>query len=297
MLSDPIGFVGLGVMGAAMSSHLLRAGVPVVGFDLSADRAALHREAGGEVVASPAEVARRCELVVTSLPSAAALHSVLTGPDGVLSADGQVVVLETSTLDLADKLSAFADVEAAGSALLDCPMSGTGQQARNGDLVAYLSGAAAAKVSAGRALVHITRAVHDVGDFGNGTRMKLVANLLVAVHNLAAAEALLLAEQAGLDLDRVLTAVGDGAGTSRMFEIRGPLMAARSFDQATMKVSTFQKDLDVITRFAASLGVPVPLLATTAGYYQAAADGGRGEQDTASVIEILRQQLGAAQVD
>lgn len=295
MLSDPIGFVGLGVMGAAMSSHLLRAGVPVVGFDLSADRVALHREAGGEVAASPAEVARRCELVVTSLPSAAALQAVLTGPDGVLFADRRIVVLETSTLDLADKISAFAAAEAAGIALLDCPMSGTGQQARDGDLVAYLSGDTAAKVSAGRALVHITRAVHDVGGFGNGTRMKLVANLLVAVHNLAAAEALLLAELAGLDLDQVLTAVGDGAGTSRMFEIRGPLMAARSFDEATMKVSTFQKDLDVITRFAASLGVPVPLLATTATYYQAAADGGRGEQDTASVVEVLREQLGAAQ--
>lgn len=303
MITRPVGFLGLGVMGSAMSSHLLTGGWRVLGFDISAARLAEHRDRCGETADSPAEIGERCDLVVTSLPHAAALRAALGGAAGGPALDGPavdgikglldrpragLVVLETSTLELADKDAAQRTAAASSVTVLDCPMSGTGAQARAGDLVAYLSGDEAAKLTALPALQQMTRAVHDVGRFGNGTRMKLVANLLVAVHNLAAAEALLLAERAGLHLPTVLEAVGDGAGTSRMFEIRGPLMAKRLFDDATMKVSTFQKDLDIIGRFAADLHSPVPLLSTTAVFYRAAAAQGLGELDTASVFDVLR---------
>jgi 3-hydroxyisobutyrate dehydrogenase-like beta-hydroxyacid dehydrogenase len=288
MTTAGIGFVGLGVMGSAMSSHLLAAGERVFGFDLDPRRREEHRARGGDVALSPAEVTEVCDLVVSSLPSAGALDAVLSGPDGLLaSARPGLVVLETSTLDLASKQRAEQAARAVGATMLDCPMSGTGAQARAGDLVAYLSGEEAAKARAVRALEPMTRGVHDLGAFGNGTRMKLVANLLVGVHNLAAAEAMLLAEHAGLRPDLVLEAVGDGAGTSRMFEIRGPLMAARAFDEATMKVSTFLKDLDLIAAFADDVRSPVPLLTTTTLFYRAAAAQGRGDQDTACVFDVL----------
>jgi L-threonate 2-dehydrogenase len=140
-----------------------------------------------------------------------------------------LTVIETSTLAPEDKEAERQFLAGHQAWLLDCPVSGTGSQARDKDLVAYLSGDEAAKARALPVLAAMTREIYDVGDFGNGRKLKLVANLLVAVHNVAGAEALVLAERAGLDLATVLATVGDGAGTSRMFEVRGPAMAAQDY--------------------------------------------------------------------
>jgi 3-hydroxyisobutyrate dehydrogenase-like beta-hydroxyacid dehydrogenase len=168
-------------------------------------------------------------------------------------------------------------------------MSGTGAQARRKDLVAYLSGAAAAKARARPVLAAMTRQVYDVGTFGNGMKLKIVANLLVTVHNLAAAEALVLAEQAGLDLATVLTAVGDGAGSSRMFEVRGPAMAARDYTQPGIRAQVYDKDIAIIAAFAAELRSPTPLFSLASAFYQAALAQGHGDDDTSSVHAVLRQ--------
>ena len=173
--------------------------------------------------------------------------------------------------------------------MLDCPLSGTGAQAQRKDLVAYLSGDAAAKARARPVLAAMTRQVYDVGAFGNGMKLKIVANLLVTVHNLAAAEALVLAEQAGLDLAMVLTAIGDGAGTSRMFEVRGPAMAARDYAQPGIRAQVYDKDIGIIAAFAAELRSPTPLFSLAAAFYQAALAQGHGDDDTSSVHAVLRQ--------
>jgi 3-hydroxyisobutyrate dehydrogenase-like beta-hydroxyacid dehydrogenase len=174
--------------------------------------------------------------------------------------------------------------------MVDAPLSGTGAQAVTGDLVAFVSADDPAdRAAAAAVMARFTRAQYDVGAFGNGSRFKFVANLLVGIHNVAAAEALVLAEQAGLDLDLVLTAVADGAGSSRMLEIRGPLMTARSYDNPSVRLQVFQKDLALIAEFAKAVGAPTPLLEASNSIYEAAAADGRAGQDTASVAEILRQ--------
>jgi L-threonate 2-dehydrogenase len=155
--------------------------------------------------------------------------------------------------------------------------------------VAYLSGDAAAKARARPVLAAMTRQVYDVGPFGNGMKLKIVANLLVTVHNLAAAEALVLAEQAGLDLAMVLTAIGDGAGTSRMFEVRGPAMVARDYAQPGIRAQVYDKDIGIIAAFAAELRSPTPLFSLAAAFYQAALAQGHGDDDTSSVHAVLRQ--------
>jgi L-threonate 2-dehydrogenase len=286
----PVGVVGLGVMGSAMSTHLLAAGFPVLGFDVDARRTAEHAERGGAVCGSPAEVAAGAEIVVTSLPSAAALPDVLDGLRG--GARPGLVVVETSTLSPQVKRDAHDRASEWGATLLDCPMSGTGQQARDGDLVAYLSGDPAAKRAAMPVLEAFTRARHDLGAFGQGTLMKLVANLLVAVHNVAAAEALLLAQRAGLDLERVLEVVGDGAGASRMLAVRGPLMAEGRYEPPTATVATTQKDNALIAALAAEAASPTPLFATAAVLYQAAVAQGRVHEDTACVFAVLQRLAG-----
>ena len=293
MNRDPVGFVGLGVMGSAMSGHLLAAGLPVLGFDIDPGRRAEHGARGGVVCAGPAEVARGADVVVTSLPSAEALVDVLDGPDGLgAGARPGLVIVETSTLGHDTKEDARARAAAWGGTLLDCPMSGTGQQARDGDLIAYLSGDEAAKARALPVLASFTRQQYDLGPFGRGTAMKLIANLLVAVHNAAAAEALLLARRAGLDLAEVLAAVGDGAGGSRMLQVRGPLMAEGRYLPATATVATMQKDNALIAAFAESVASPTPLFSATTVLYQAAVAQDRLAEDTACVYGVLERLTG-----
>ncbi len=302
--TGPVGFVGLGVMGSAMSAHLLEAGHQVIGYDVAAAARDAHAARGGIVAGSPADVAASAGLVVTSLPSPAALAEVLGGPDGLAAGAaraaegagaagavglGRLIVLETSTLTLADKTAGRQALAGCGGTMLDCPLSGTGAQAQRKDLVAYLSGDAAAKARARPVLAAMTRQVYDVGAFGNGMKLKIVANLLVTVHNLAAAEALVLAERAGLDLAMVLTAIGDGAGTSRMFEVRGPAMAARDYAQPGIRAQVYDKDIGIIAAFAAELRSPTPLFSLAAAFYQAALAQGHGDDDTSSVHAVLRQ--------
>ena len=137
-----------------------------------------------------------------------------------------------------------------------------------------------------------SRAQVNVGKFGNGMRMKLVANLLVAIHNVAAAEAVLLGKRLGLDASDVVRVVGDGAGSSRMLQVRGPLMAKRNWQDATMKVSIWQKDMSIIGQALAQTSTPAPLFAACAPIYHAAQALGLGEQDTASVMAVLEQMAG-----
>ena len=287
-----VGFVGLGTMGSALSAHLLAAGWQVTGYDIDAARLAAHTGRGGEAATSPAGTVAG-DVVVTSLPTAQALLDVTAGAAGLASLPGQgLVVIETSTLPLAVKDQARGALAAGGAVLLDCPLSGTGGQALAKNVVAYLSGPAQAKALALPVLREMTRAVHDVGDFGNGSAVKFIANLLVAIHNVAAAEALVLAERAGLDLAAVLTAVADGAGSSDMFEVRGPAMAAADYTGPGVTTTVFAKDLEIITGFAKDTGTPTPLFALASSFYAAALAQGHAGDDTACVHAVLRGLAG-----
>jgi 3-hydroxyisobutyrate dehydrogenase-like beta-hydroxyacid dehydrogenase len=287
----PIGVVGLGVMGSAVANLLITGGAQVWGHDISAQRQESFVASGGHGARSARDVAEHTAVVLTSLPTAGALAAVVSGPDGLRSASVSKarLVIEMSTLSLVDKQAAADALAPGGVAVADVPLSGTGAQARSGDLVACVS----ADDDAARALAlavtrRFTRSQYDVGAFGNGSRFKYVANLLVAVHNVAAAEALVLAERAGLDLDRVLAAVGDGAGGSRMLGVRGPLMALREYADASVRLEVFLKDVELIRNFAADVGAPAPLLEASRAIYLAARADGRSDQDTACVAEVLR---------
>jgi L-threonate 2-dehydrogenase len=289
-VTEAIGFIGLGVMGSALSAHLLAAGWEVSGYDIDHGRLAAHAARGGLAASSPADAAARAEVTVTSLPSAQALRDVMQ--DLAAAAQPGRIVIETSTLPVLVKEDARDLLAERGGVLLDCPLSGTGGQAKSKDVVAYLSGPAGAKARAEPVLRAMTRGIHDVGAFGNGSAVKFIANLLVTVHNAAAAEALVLADRAGLDLATVLAAVSDGAGTSRMLEVRGPAMAAADYSGPGMRTSAFGKDLEIIAGFARDLASPTPLFALASAFYAAALAQGRGDEDTACVHAVLRAMTG-----
>lgn len=280
-----IGIIGLGIMGGAMARNLVQAGWQVFGFDNAAKRMAEQAAGGITICDSAAELARQAPAILTSLPTA---RAVLATAEAIAASGAPPrVVMEASTLSLADK-QAFADIlSAAGHIPLDCPISGTGAQAATKDIVIYASGDKAAIAGLTEAAACFARALHDVGPFGNGTKMKLVANLLVAIHNVASAEAMVLGMKAGLDPDQLVRLIAQGVGTSRIWELRAPMMAAESYLPATMKVDVWQKDMDVIGRFATSLGVPTPTFSATIPVYAAAQAQGHGGDDTASVCAVL----------
>jgi 3-hydroxyisobutyrate dehydrogenase/glyoxylate/succinic semialdehyde reductase len=226
---------------------------------------------------------------MTSLPTPAAVEKVAQE----IADSGQPprIVAELSTLSLADKLRFESILRKAGHIALDCPLSGTGAQARVRDLVVYASGDSAAIKKCMDLFADFAKQSADLGRYGNGSRMKFVANHLVAINNVAAAEAMLLAERAGLDPKMVVDMVGPGAGGSRMFQLRAPMMVDRVYEPATMKISTWKKDMAIIAEFAEQVGCDTPLFTLTQPVYTEAMAMGLGDQDTASVFEVLKKTI------
>jgi 3-hydroxyisobutyrate dehydrogenase-like beta-hydroxyacid dehydrogenase len=289
-MNQKIGVIGLGIMGSAISANLLKAGFTVIGYDIRLECIETLKGHGGRGAACVREVAEAAEVVITSLPSVAALQEVVSGPDGLLAAAKTgLIVVEVSTFPIEAKQEAFDLLKKTGTHMLDCPLSGTGAQAISKDLAVYASGDRQLCESCRPVFDGFARANYYIGEFGTGSRMKFVANLLVAIHNVASAEAFVLGMKAGLDPELIYKVISDGAGTSRMFEVRGPMMTAGEYDEATMKVGVFQKDLDIISAFAKILQCPTPLLSASCQIYTQALAGGRSQQDTASVCAVLEE--------
>ncbi len=282
-----IGIVGLGIMGQAYARNLRAAGFEVVGFDVSTSACAQLHDLGGRVAADARAVAEGVDHVLTVLASGTVLESVIAELAPALRPG--MIVAEMGTLPIDAKERARDVVAGQGASMLDCPVSGTGAQAAAADLVVFASGDAADVATLRPAFDAIARDVRHVGDFGAGMKLKYVANLLVSVHNLAAAEALLLAERSGLDLQTTFDAITAGAGTSRMLEVRGPMMIADTYEPATMKMDVYMKDVMLILEHAREAQCPVPLMAASLPYYSAGLAQGRGGQDTAALFAILRQ--------
>jgi 3-hydroxyisobutyrate dehydrogenase len=288
-----VGIVGIGIMGTAMMRNLLRDGFEVVGYDVAEGAMARLAEAGGIAAASPRDVAEKAEILITSLPNVDAFEQVMAGQGGIASSNGKgQMVIECSTLPIEVKARGEAQLAAQGKILLDCPVSGTGAQAARKDLVVFASGDEAAFERGREVLAGMSRAQKYVGAFGNGSRMKFIANHLVTIHNLAAAEAFVLGEMAGLDPALVFDVIADSAGSSRMFQIRGPMMVAGRYDEPTATMTTHVKDLDIIGKFAADLHCPTPLFSAAVQFYYAGVAQGRGGQDTGAVCAVLEKLAG-----
>ena len=289
-MQDSIGIVGLGIMGGAMARNLVAAGCRVLGHDTDPARCAELAAAGVEIRPDVVTLARDTPVVLFSLPSAAA---ALSSAEAIAASGAERrVVIEASTLALKDKLAVEAVLRTTGHVALDCPISGTGAQAVTKDLVIYASGDAQSIAALRPLFFGFARAVHDVGAYGNGSRMKFVANLLVAIHNVASAEAMVLGVKAGLDPRQVVDLVTAGAGTSRVFELRAPMMAARHYQPASMKVEIWQKDMAIISQYATEVGCPTPLLSATMPIYAAAMATGHATDDTAAVCAVLEAMAG-----
>jgi putative dehydrogenase len=285
-----VGVIGLGIMGGSFATNLVAVGWRVVGYDIAPDRRRAMARAGVELAADAADVARKAKTVITSLPNPKALAATVAA---IIKAKvPRCVIVEASTFTIEDKSRAEAALRKAGHVMLDCPMSGTGAQANVKDLVVYASGGSAEIKKLKPVFAGFTRAVHDVGAFGNGSRMKYVANLLVAIHNVASAEAMVLGMKSGLPPQLIFDLIKTGAGNSRVFELRAPMMVKNNYDEATMKMSVWQKDMDVIGGFAREIGVPTPMFDASSTIYTKARRSGHDDHDTAAVCAVLEKMAG-----
>jgi 3-hydroxyisobutyrate dehydrogenase-like beta-hydroxyacid dehydrogenase len=283
-----VGIVGLGIMGGAFARNLIEHGWRVVGFDISAARCKELARDGVEIARDVKELAKSVPLIITSLPKPQALHATAKA---IAAADVRPkIICECSTFTIEDKEKARKVLDAAGHTLLDCPVSGTGSQAQTGDLVIYASGDRKAIAKAKPAFDAFSRKTYDVGVFGDGSRMKYVANLLVAINNVASAEAMVLGMKAGLNPRTIFEMISNGAGNSRVFELRAPMMVRNRYREPTMKCSVWQKDMDVIGTFARKMKVPTPLFSATLPVYAAALKAGHANDDTAAVCAVLERQ-------
>ena len=288
-----VAVIGLGIMGSAIARNLLRAGFTVSGFDIDTARITALAAAGVAPCGSALEAARGRALVLTSLPSSTALDATVASL--LVEPQPGLVVAELSTLPIEAKEAAHDQLRDAGMTMLDCPLSGTGAQAETRDLAVYASGEEAAYQRCCEVFAGFARVSHYLGAYGNGSRMKFVANLLVAVHNVATAEAIVLGTKAGLDPERILEVIASGAGTSRIFELRGPMMAEGVYTPPTATMHVLQKDSAIIAAFARSLGVDTPMLAAAAPLYDEAEALGYGEEDVGAVHAVLVRRAGLPQ--
>ena len=285
-----VGIVGLGIMGGAFAENLVAGGWRVVGYDIDPTRGRAMARAGVEIASDAKSLAAAVPTIITSLPKPSALDQTVAAI--VAARVPPRVIVEASTFRMEDKAKAERALRKAGHVLLDCPVSGTGSQAKTKDLVIYASGDSKAIGKLRPMFGGFSRAVHDLGAFGNGSRMKYVANLLVAINNVATAEAMVLGLKSGLDPKTVFEMVASGAGNSRVFELRAPMMVKDRYDDATMKVSVWQKDMAVIGEFARQLDCPTPMFDATVPLYNKAMRSGHAEHDTAAVCAVLEQMAG-----
>jgi 3-hydroxyisobutyrate dehydrogenase-like beta-hydroxyacid dehydrogenase len=290
MARGKVGVVGLGIMGGAFARNLAAAGWHVTGYDIDAGRRRALARAGVEIAPDVTTLAGAVPTIITSLPKPAALDATVKAIAGARLP--RRIVVEMSTFRIEDKLDAERALRNAGHVMLDCPVSGTGAQAKVKDLVVYASGDSKAIRKLLPVFAGFSRAIHDLGKFGNGSRMKFVANLLVAINNVASAEAMVLGLKAGLDARTVFEMVKSGAANSRVFELRAPMMVNDRYDDATMKISVWQKDMAVIGEFARKLRSPTPIFDATVPVYAKAMRTGHAEHDTAAVCAVLEAMAG-----
>jgi 3-hydroxyisobutyrate dehydrogenase/glyoxylate/succinic semialdehyde reductase len=288
-MDKTVGIVGLGIMGGAIARNLVDRGWRVIGFDTDAARRVKLALANVAIADDVGQVARDAPIIMTSLPSPEAVEEVA---HRIANSDQSPrIVVELSTLTIADKLRFEAILKKAGHIALDCPLSGTGAQAKVRDLIVYASGDSNAIAQCKDLFSDFAKHSADLGRYGNGSRMKFIANHLVAIHNVATAEAMVLAERAGLDPKMVVDMVGPGAGGSRMFQMRAPMMVEGVYEPATMKISIWKKDMAVIAEFADEVGCATPMFTLTQPVYAEALAMGLGDQDTAAVFEVLKKTI------
>ncbi|MPZ54502.1 MAG: NAD-binding protein [Acidimicrobiia bacterium] len=296
-MSTPIAVIGLGIMGSRLAGRLLDAGFALRGYDPDPERADDFRRAGGTMTSSPAQAVEGGEIALLSLLTSGVSREVCLGNDGIASSlQRPLLVLDATTGPTEDARSIGGELAAVGIDYADMTVSGNAAVAQRGELVVMLGGSDAAYEKARPIMEAIGRSHHHIGPVGSGATMKLIVNHALAVHRGVLGEALVVAEQAGLDPASALTVLEDSAAYSRAMDLWGQRMVDAVHDQPNARLRQSHKDARLILEHAAALGAPADLMAVAQQQLQEGEEGGLGDLDNSSVIEVVRRRAGIGRI-
>ena len=284
-----IGLIGLGAMGGAYAKHLLKNNFKCFGIDLDKNNILKFIQLGGQEITYE-ELFNKVEIVLTSLPSLNAYKDVLNNLKRLGKNNSKKIILDMNTISIDDKNMFKNEIIGLNIDMLDSPVSGTGAQAWEADLTVFASGSKELIDKCMNIFKAFSKEVINVGSFGNGMKFKILANLLVTIHNTAAAEALRLGELAGLDQDMIFKVLGNSAATSVMLQKRMPLMINKNYEPPTASYNIFLKDVDIIRNFIKDNNVTLPTFEGSAKIYDKAEKTLSKNWDTASVYEVLKME-------
>ena len=283
-----IGVVGVGKIGLPVAENLIKSGYRVLGYRRSS--LADFEKIGGVPARSPADIGAQADIVLSCVPSAEALDEVVQGKQGLVQSarPGQVVVELGSHL-IPDKERQIAPLAAKGAVFLDGEVGGTPSMVSARKAVVYVAGDPEAAKKVEPVIRGFTDVYHYFGPFGSASKVKLINNLLVAVHMAATGEAMALALKTGVDIDLLIKAVAAGSGGSTQFGIRAPMMAQERFLPAMGTAVTISHYFELICDLADRAGVATPMLDRAAELYARCIDMGLGEHDNAVMVEVIRR--------
>jgi 3-hydroxyisobutyrate dehydrogenase len=287
-----LGFIGLGRMGRPMTENLLRKGFEVTVHNRSRGVVDELAEQGAQAAASPRGVAEAAECVLTALPTVETVEEVYLGQEGLLSSArrGQVLV-DNSTVGPDTTRKIYEAAKEKGVGFLDAPMSGGPARAADATLTFMIGGDAETFEQARSIFEALGKDIHHVGPSGAGTVVKLVNQLLVAIHTSATSEALAFAVKAGADPQAVLDVIGSSFGGSAMLNRNVPLMIQRKFDPAT-SVNLILKDLGLIREVGRQMEARMLLTALAEEVFKEARAMGNGDKDMSATVLTLEKLMG-----
>ena len=290
-----IGIVGVGLLGSAVASRLLKGGFVVAAYDSRPEQVKALQAQGLIAAASIAEAAAEADAVFTILPSLESVETTILGTGGLIETAPQnctVIQMSTVSPNLTRRLGNAVAAKTLG--FLDAPMSGTSAMVERGDCAIFVAGDRSRAEACQPIFDAIARKTHYVGDAGMASLAKLATNLLVGLNTAALAEALVLGAKGGLAPGVLVEILKESAGASKMVDVRGPLMLSHRFD-AQMKVALFLKDFKLILEEGRRLEVLLPLTSVTQQLATATAVAGRGEEDLAAIVTTLERLAGLKQ--
>lgn len=286
-----VGIIGLGRMGLPIAKNLLEAGFSVLGYRRGNKSA--FTDSGGTAAGSCREVAEHADIVITCLHEDS-FYDAFSGPSGLIhGAHKGLVVVDLSTAPIKTKERELHALQSMQAFMLDCPISGTPMMAATKQAVIFASGEKAAYETCLPVLDAIAINRFYLGPFGAGMKMKYIANLLLAIHNVAAAEAMVLSAKANLDPELVLKVISPSIAGSTAFTTRALMMTqGRYLPPAPGPIQAMSEVIGMIDVFARNNHSPTPLFSLAARYYEQAMEEGRGEQDIAAIYALLGREAG-----
>ena len=283
-----IGSIGLGAMGGSYAKFLIEDNYTVYGVDPDTQNAEIFTSLGGVLLNNISELVDKCNVIILSLPTVPIFKEVINEIEVNGKSNESKILIDMNTISLGDKIETKNKLEKLNINMVDAPVSGTGAQAKVKDIVVMSSGDKIIIDECEDIFRSFSKQNIYVGDFGNGIKFKILANLLVTVHNTVTAEALLLGQKAGLEEKMIYQVLNAGAATSVMLDKRMPLMINKNYEPATASMRIFLKDIDVITDYLKLNNLSSPTFEAAANLYNQSKENIPITHDTAAIYEQLK---------